>query len=132
MVHTIMIQVLFLGLFSHHSFWRISLDLKVDRVAVCLRERERESLFQEEGPKTENDREPTVERFVLGTISSMDQFHTEKTDLLFGRMSRLGLVVSCLAGKRKDVGSTPRFGSTLSKKERSDLWTQSRDFSLHN
>jgi hypothetical protein len=40
------------------------LDLKVDRVAVCLRARE--SLFQEEGPKAENDREPTVERFVLG------------------------------------------------------------------
>ena len=42
----------------------LRLDLKVDRVAVCLRERE--SLFQEEGPKAENDREPTVERFVLG------------------------------------------------------------------
>ena len=36
----------------------------MDRVAVCLRERE--SLFQEEGPKAEHDREPTVERFVLG------------------------------------------------------------------
>ena len=35
------------------------MDLKVVRVAVCLRERERESLFQEERPKAENDREPT-------------------------------------------------------------------------
>ena len=40
------------------------MELKVDRVAVCLRERE--SLLQEEGPKAENGREPAVERFVLG------------------------------------------------------------------
>ena len=44
----------------------LRLDLKVDRVAVCLRERK--SLFQEEGPKAENDREATVERFVLDKV----------------------------------------------------------------
>ena len=31
-------------------------------------------------------------------------------------VSRLGLVVRCSAGKRKDAGSTPRFGSPFSSK----------------
>ena len=40
----------------------LRLDLKVDSVAVCLRERESLFHLQEEGPKTENDQEPMVER----------------------------------------------------------------------
>ena len=36
----------------------------------CLSEGERECLFQEEGPKAENDREPTVERFIYLFIYS--------------------------------------------------------------
>ena len=46
-------------------------------------------------------------------------------------VSRLGLVVKRSAGKRKDAGSTPRFGSPFSFKN-SDLWTLSRDFAPHN
>ena len=38
------------------------------------------------------------------------------TYLLAVGVSRLGLVVMCSAGKRKDAGSIPRFGSTFSSK----------------
>ena len=45
-------------------------------------------------------------------------------------VSRLGLVVRCSAGKRKDAGSTPLLGSPFSSKN--VIYGQSRDFALHN
>ena len=49
------------------------MDLKVDRVAVCLRERE--SLFQEEGPKAEKDREMRDDHCVLHLTALLQTDH---------------------------------------------------------
>ena len=66
----------------------------------------------------------------VGTTSlkpTLNQNTNERGD----RVSRLGLVVRLSAGKRKDAGSTPRFGSPFSSKN-VILWTLSHDFALHN